>query len=124
MLMVVAGTIDQLIDGFGFISFIFYTLVIIAVFILRITHHKEPRLFKVGTYSNNMGKLLLYMCVFCFLAMVHLASGYIHDPILSLCGICSSSVSSHPTTNSLWVFASGSTCILLFGHGKSLETTT
>ncbi len=47
MLMVVIGTIDQLIDGFSFISFIYYTLVIIAVFILRVTHRKEPRLFKV-----------------------------------------------------------------------------
>lgn len=58
MLMVVIGTIDQLIDGFAFISFLFYTLVIIAVFILRITHRKEPRLFKVRHLARVEVKLM------------------------------------------------------------------
>ncbi len=47
MFMVIVGTVDQLIDGLSFMSFIFYTLCIVAVLILRVTHHKEPRLFKV-----------------------------------------------------------------------------
>lgn len=50
--MVSAGTIDQLIDSFTFVSFTFYTLAITGVLILRITHRKEPRLFKV--YNNNI----------------------------------------------------------------------
>ena len=51
MLMVGVGTIDQLIDGLTFILFVFYTLVIMAVVILRITHRKEPRFFKVRKFS-------------------------------------------------------------------------
>ena len=52
MLMVVTGTIDQLIDGLGFISFVFYALVIVGVLILRITRPKEPRIFKVNIIST------------------------------------------------------------------------
>ena len=51
MLMVVVGTVDQLIDGFTFISFVFYGMVIAAVIILRITHRKEPRLFAVRMFT-------------------------------------------------------------------------
>lgn len=47
IIMVSIGTINQLIDGFTFVSFIFYTLSIVAVLILRVTHRKEPRIFKV-----------------------------------------------------------------------------
>ena len=47
MFMVIVGSVDELIDGLSFMSFIFYALCIVAVLILRVTHHKEPRLFKV-----------------------------------------------------------------------------
>ncbi len=47
MVMVVVGTIDQLIEGFTFVSFVFYMLAIVAVLILRVTRPKEKRLFKV-----------------------------------------------------------------------------
>ena len=47
MFMVVVGTVDQLIDGLSFMTFVFYALCIVAVFILRVSHRKEPHLFKV-----------------------------------------------------------------------------
>ena len=49
--MVSIGTIDTLIQGFAFVSFLFYMLSIAAVVILRVTHGKEPRLFKVGQFA-------------------------------------------------------------------------
>lgn len=48
MLMVVAVTINQLIDGFTFTIFVFYTMSIMAVIILRITQRDKPRYFKVS----------------------------------------------------------------------------
>ena len=59
MLMVVVGTIDQLIDGTTFILFVFYTLIILAVVILRITHPKEPHYFKVRMVHNSCQHYIL-----------------------------------------------------------------
>ena len=45
--MIVIGDIEDLIDSFAAASFVFYLLSFLALIIMRITHPKEPRLFKV-----------------------------------------------------------------------------
>ena len=48
MVAAAVGTIKELIDGVEFINNVFYGLCIVAVFILRVTHSKEPRIFSVS----------------------------------------------------------------------------
>lgn len=50
MFMVVTGTIDRLINGFSAMSLVVYGMTVAGVVILRVTHQKEPRLFKVPRY--------------------------------------------------------------------------
>ena len=47
--MVIIGDIEQLIDGFSSINLVIYGMTTAAVVILRVTHQKEQRLFKVRT---------------------------------------------------------------------------
>ena len=51
MVMIVAGTIEQLIQAGGFVEYFFICLTIIAVFILRVTHANKPRIFHVSYYT-------------------------------------------------------------------------
>ena len=55
-IMIIVGNIGELIDAFSAAAFVFYLLVFIALIILRVTHPKEPRPFKV---------LLPYTCAWC-----------------------------------------------------------
>ena len=45
--MIVAGSIQELIETYSVASFVFHVLVFIALLIMRVTHAKEPRFFKV-----------------------------------------------------------------------------
>ena len=45
--MISAGRIGDLIKAYSAASFFFHMLVFIALLIMRVTHAKEPRFFKV-----------------------------------------------------------------------------
>ena len=46
-IMVISGDITELVDAFAAASFVFYLLVFVGLIIMRFTHSKEPRIFKV-----------------------------------------------------------------------------
>jgi len=56
MIVAALGTIDELIEGLEFTANLFIGLSFIAVFILRVTHPKAPRIFSVSLphYCNAL----------------------------------------------------------------------
>ena len=50
-IMICIGDIGELIESFSAASFVFYLLSFIALLIMRLTHPKEPRAFKVYIYT-------------------------------------------------------------------------
>ena len=52
MVTAAVGAIKELIEGVEFITNLFIGLCVIAVFILRVTHSEEPRIFSVSS-SNT-----------------------------------------------------------------------
>ena len=60
-IMISVGDIGELIEAFSAAAFVFYMLVFISVFIMRVTHRDQPRLFKVHLYYTlYMYKIITY----------------------------------------------------------------
>ena len=134
ILMVSIGTTYQ--PANRFISFVFYTLSIMAVLILRITHRKEPRFFKVSIVDfakQEIDKIALPalwltrcsydIIIFCT-GVVYCSCCSLSNPFLSVPAVCSSVERSSPSTDGPHFTCAWNTCLLCPGNGDSLENTT
>ena len=68
--MISAGRIGDLIKAYSAASFFFHLLVFIALFIMRVTHAKEPRFFKVKEYLFTR---FIYLCINADTGLVYFA---------------------------------------------------
>ncbi len=57
--MIVIGDISELLNGLSAAAYVFYTLTFTSLLIMRVTHKREPRPFKVNTF-------IPFSCTFLF----------------------------------------------------------
>lgn len=73
-IMITAGSIGELIEAYSAASFFFHMLVFVALLIMRVTHAKEPRFFKVcictlawcSVYTRDIGHCVDLMILVSF----------------------------------------------------------
>ena len=60
--MVIPSDIEQLINSFNAAAWIFYGLCFASLLIMRITHRRDKRPYKVYTWLCELSKDLIYFC--------------------------------------------------------------